>query len=240
MALTNYVKEFEKIYFLNQKNPIAAWEKRLAEIIELREKLNRLEIERVEVVAPSIHLKMEFGPNKKWLGASGRNLPSSEVFTSPDWRTVEGEIKFNVPMNKYGYSIKNIHCIFENGIVTKYTCDNDKDQLDKILGQSNMLKVGEFSLTDKKLSEITKYMATSILDENLGGEHGNMHLALGTSYKNAYPNFDTKLSAVELEKIGFNQAGDHIDFMNTENKEVTAWSKKKGKLLLYKHGEFQI
>ncbi len=239
MSRSEYLSEFEKIFFLKQADPLEAWRVRLNEIRKIKEDITALQIEKIAVTSPSMEFTFNVGKNKVWLGASGRNLPSSEIFTSPDWRTVSGHIYFNVPMNKYGYTIKNIHCTLEDGIITEYSCDNDKDQLDKILGQPNMLKIGEFSLTDKKVSAITKYMANSILDENLGGESGNMHLALGTSYKNAYSLYHEKMTLKELDAIGFNQAGDHIDFMNSEEKEVSAWNSERGKFLLYKNGSFQ-
>ena len=48
-----------------------------------------------------------------------------------------------------------------------------------MIAQENADKVGEFSLTDKRHSRITKFMATTLFDENMGGEFGNTHIALG-------------------------------------------------------------
>lgn len=240
MTLSSYTTEFTKLLFLDHSHPLLAWREQLAKVTQLKNQLNSLALEKIEVMSDSSQFSFTLSRKRKWLGASGRNLPSSEVFTSPDWQSVQGKVRFNIPINKYGYSIKNINCVIENGMITSYSCDNDKEQLDLILAQRNMLKVGEFSLTDKKLSTITKYMASSILDENLGGEFGNMHLALGKSYATAYPDYLETLSDEELDQIGFNNSTDHIDFMNTEAKEVYAWNTERGKFLLYKDGEFQF
>jgi aminopeptidase len=43
-------------------------------------------------------------------------------------------------------------------------------------------QIGEYSLTDKRLSRITKFMAETLFDENMGGEFGNTHMAVGRSY----------------------------------------------------------
>jgi aminopeptidase len=44
-------------------------------------------------------------------------------------------------------------------------------------------KLGEFSLTDARLSKITKFMAEILYDENTGGKYGNTHVALGSAFR---------------------------------------------------------
>ena len=56
-----------------------------------------------------------------------------------------------------------------------------------MIAQDNADKVGEFSLTDRRHSRITKFMATTLFDENMGGEFGNTHIALGNAYKDSFP-----------------------------------------------------
>ena len=48
-------------------------------------------------------------------------------------------------------------------------------------------QVGEFSLTDRRLSRITKFMGETLFDENAGGRYGNTHIALGSAYRESYP-----------------------------------------------------
>ena len=47
-------------------------------------------------------------------------------------------------------------------------------------------RVGEFSLTDRRFSRITRFMAQTLYDENVGGAFGNTHIAVGRSYQDAY------------------------------------------------------
>ena len=47
-------------------------------------------------------------------------------------------------------------------------------------------RVGEISLTDGRLSRITRFMAETLYDENRGGPQGNFHLALGSAYRQAF------------------------------------------------------
>jgi len=59
-------------------------------------------------------------------------------------------------------------------------------------------KLGEFSLTDKRLSKIDTFMANTLFDENYGGKNGNCHVALGASYADTY---DGNLQELTKEKI---------------------------------------
>ena len=45
---------------------------------------------------------------------------------------------------------------------------------------------GEFSLTDKRFSKIDRFMASTLYDENFGGNNGNCHLAVGASYSDTF------------------------------------------------------
>jgi aminopeptidase len=56
----------------------------------------------------------------------------------------------------------------------------------EMISAENANKIGEFSLTDKRLSRITRFMADTLYDENVGGEYGNTHIAVGNAYKDSY------------------------------------------------------
>lgn len=64
---------------------------------------------------------MQIGSDRKWLSGSGANVPSFEVFTSPDWRGTNGWIRFNMPLFYQGNVIKGIRLEFEDGLVTSAT-----------------------------------------------------------------------------------------------------------------------
>lgn len=56
----------------------------------------------------------------------------------------------------------------------------------ELLKIPNANKLGEFSLTDSRCSRITKFMAETLYDENIGGQYGNTHVAIGSAYKDTY------------------------------------------------------
>ena len=64
-------------------------------------------------------------------------------------------------------------------------------------------KVGEFSLTDKRFSRISVFMANTLYDENYGGRFGNCHVALGSSYTDTYRGNPAELSPALRRKLGY-------------------------------------
>ena len=70
------------------------------------QRLNALPIERLHVVGEDVDLRITLGEQRQWVGGSGRNIPSFEIFTSPDWRGTEGWIAFNQPLYRYGNLVR--------------------------------------------------------------------------------------------------------------------------------------
>ena len=97
----------------------------------------------------------------------------------------------------------------------------------------------EFSLTDRRFSKITKFMADILYDENFGGKYGNCHVAVGASYADTFSGPQDKLDKKLKEKLGFNDSSLHWDLINTEDKTVTATLKDGSKKKIYEKGQFK-
>ena len=101
-------------------------------------------------------------------------------------------------------------------------------------------KVGEFSLTDRRFSRITRFMGETLFDENMGGAHGNTHIALGRSYHDCYDGDPTKVSKSGWRTLGFNDSSVHTDIISTAPRMVTAHFKDGSKRVIYKNGQFVL
>lgn len=97
-------------------------------------------------------------------------MPSYEVFTSPDWRGTNGWIRFNQPLYRFGSLIKDVFLRFENGIVVEATASENQEMLRGMIAQENANKLGEFSMTDRRMSRIHRLMGETLYDENRGGK----------------------------------------------------------------------
>lgn len=238
MSLEDYWKEIINACYLNEKNPVAKWREVFDEVERVRGALNALDIEKLLVKGEGIDLTIGLGKDRKWLGGSGRNIPSFEVFISPDCRATEGKVRFNQPLYRYGNIVKEIELEFKQGKVVNIRAKQGLDVLKEMIKNEGANMAGEFSLTDSRLSKITRFMAETLYDENIGGEYGNMHIALGEAYKESYPGNVAKVSKEKWKKMGYNESVVHTDMVSTENKEVTAVLRNGEKKIIYKSGKF--
>ena len=240
MSLKQYWDTIIKGCYLDKKNPIQEW-RNIFKIQEItKKKLNALKIDYLHMRGKNCDLKIKIGKNRKWLGGSGRNIPSFELFISPDWLGIEGFIHFNQPLYRYGNLIKNISLEFKNGRVVKATASSGQKLLQDMIKRKNADKVGEYSLTDKRLSRITKFTANTLFDENIGGEYGNTHCALGMAYKDSYTGDPSKPSKAQWDKMGFNDSAEHCDIISTEDRTVTAHLMNGKTKVIYRNGMFVV
>lgn len=235
-----YWSQIIKACFLDKPNPILEWKRISAQVKNYKNKLNKLKIEKVHIESPDADLWIKIGKKRVWNGGSGRNIPSFEIFTSPDWRGTNGWIRFNQPLYRYGNLIEKIELEFRNGKVVKSTAKKNEKILKSMVATANADKVGEYSLTDKRFSKITKFMAETLFDENMGGPQGNTHLALGSSYHDCYDGDPSKVSKKEWEKLGYNDSSVHTDIISTAPRTVTAYLLNRKKKVIYKNGQFTL
>ena len=234
-----YWEEIIKACWLREADPKKKWRWIMDEVQTIKDYLDSLEIDSLHIEAPGTDLTIGIGPDRKWLGGTGRNIPSYEVFISPDWRRTEGYIQFTEPLYLYGNLVKDVYLEFENGRVTKATASQGQDILRALIAQENADKVGEFSLTDKRFSNITKFMGVTLYDENAGGKQGNMHLALGNAYLESYPYDPSQLTLEDWIRLGYNRSTEHTDIVSKSPRTVTATPINGSRTIIYKNGMFQ-
>jgi len=235
-----YWQQIIKTCFLDKKNPIDHWRSLTGMQKKFLKKLNQLPIQSIKIEGKDVNLTVAIGADRLWQGGSGRNIPSFEIFTSPDWRGTEGWIKFNQPLYRYGNVIKGVYLKFNRGLVTQATALKGQSVLKALIKNQNADKVGEFSLTDKRFSRLTHVMAETLYDENIGGPYGNTHLAVGMAYKDCYRFNPKKLSDKDWQDKGFNNSAEHTDIISTTDRTVTATLTDGIKMVIYQKGCFTL
>lgn len=236
-----YWKQIIKACFLEEADPIAKWKKVSAEVVRVANKLTALDIKQLHVKGQDADLRIRMGEKRRWLGGGGRNIPSFEVFTSPDWRGTEGWIRFNQPLYYYGPKVEGIELHFKKGRVIKATAAKNQKLLEEMLAtDKGAAQIGEYSLTDKRLSHITKFMAETLFDENMGGPFGNTHLAVGKSYNDTFTGSTVNVPKSTFRKLGYNESAIHVDMISTADRTVTATLAGGKKLVIYKDGQFTV
>ncbi len=237
-----YWDQIIKACFLNEKNPIAKWKSVYRDIEKYRSRLNKLspKIDRLHAFGEDMDIWYTLGEKRAWHAGSGRNIPSFEIFTSPDWRGTNGWIRINQPLYRYSNKITGIQLWFKDGLVVKSSAKTNEKLLKEMIATKNADKIGEYSLTDKRHSRITKFMAETLFDENMGGPYGNSHIALGMSYRDTYAGDVSKLTTKEAERLGFNDSSVHTDVVSTTDRTVTAHLKDGSTKVIYTDGQFVL
>jgi aminopeptidase len=240
-TVKSYAAQVIKACYLDHENPVRQWEMIYKTVGGIKKWLNSLNVKYFHVESKNVDLKITPGRQRKWVGISGHNIPSFEIFLSPDWRGTEGVYHANLPSFRSGNYVEGVRLTFEKGVAVKIQATVGEDFTVKQLAMDpGAGRVGEFSLTDKRFSRIDRFMADTLFDENFGGAHGNCHIALGSSYTDTYTGNPAEITKALKKKLGFNDSALHWDLVNTEQKTVTAhlWSGEK--CLVYDNGRFQI
>ncbi len=239
LSLKEYAAQVAKACFLNDKDPVKKWKEVMQQIAHIGKWLNGLNIERLQVETEHMDFEVLLGEKRQFISGGGNNIPSFEIFTSPDWRGTKGVYYADLSSYRNGNYVKGVRLEFKNGRVVKANAEQGENFLRKMLSMDRgASQIGEFSLTDRRFSKIDKFMADILFDENFGGKHGNCHVAVGSSYADTFAGDVSKLDKKLKEKLGFNDSSLHWDLINTEEKTVHAFLKGGKKVLIYEKGRF--
>lgn len=240
LSLEEYWQQIIRACFLDTPDPVATYRATEQKISDTVARLDSLPIDRLHVTGADVDLWMTLGEKRKWVGGGGRNIPSFEIFTSPDWRDTDGWIRFNQPLYIYGSIIEGVELHFQGGKVTKSTATKNQKLLREMISTKNADKIGEFSLTDADFSKITHFMAETLYDENIGGQFGNTHIAVGNSYHDCYDGDPSSVKKSEWTRLGFNDSSVHTDIVSTTDRTVTAILTDGSEKIIYKSGHFTL
>ncbi len=241
LTLKQYAAQVAKACFLNEKNSVKKWQEVMKEIGEIGKWLSGLNIDRFHVESKHMDFEVLLGEQRKFVSGRGCNIPSFEIFTSPDWRGTRGVYFADLSSYRSGNYVKGMRLEFKNGRAVKATAEQGQEFLRKMLAMDRgAAQIGEFSLTDRRFSKIDKFMADILFDENFGGKYGNCHVAIGSSYADTFTGDIRKLDKKLKEKLGYNESALHWDLINTEDKTVHATLKNGKKMLIYEKGQFRF
>ncbi len=234
-----YARQIVKACFLNRRQPLEHWKTVFANAATIKKWLNRMNVRHYHIESEKIDLNVTLGNQRKWIGISGHNIPSFELFVSPDWRGTSGVYFADQPSFRSGNLVKGVRLVFKKGVVVDMAAESGagfiRQQLQMDRGAS---RLGEFSLTDRRFSKIDQFMANTLFDENYGGRWGNCHVALGASYADTFSGESQTLTRQKKAQLGFNDSALHWDLVNTQKKRVVAHLAGGQRQTIYENGCF--
>ena len=239
LSLKEYEKQIASACFLTEKDPAKKFAEVQKEIDEIAKWLSSLPIDTIRTQSKSMDLEIKLGQNRRFISGGGCNVPSFEIFTSPDFRGTRGTYFSDLMSFRNGNYVKDITLEFKAGRVIKATAGTGQEFLKKMLAlDKGACQVGEYSLTDRRFSKINKFMADTLYDENFGGKYGNSHIAIGSSYIDTFSGNLAKMTKELKKKLGFNDSALHWDLVNTQDKLVSVKLKNGKHLTIYEKGRF--
>ncbi len=240
LSVREYASQVARACFLNEKDPVKKWQEVTKQITEIGKWLSAMPIQTLRVESAHMDFEVLLGEKRQFIAGGGCNVPSFEIFTSPDWRGTRGVYFADLSSYRSGNYVKGVRLEFDKGRVVRAHAEQGAEFVRKMLAMDRgAAQIGEFSLTDRRFSKITKFMADILYDENFGGKYGNCHIAVGASYADTFVGSQRRLDRKMKEKLGFNSSSLHWDLINTENKTVTARLKDGSRAVIYEGGQFR-
>lgn len=208
-----------KILRLDTPDPAETWRKLSNKLISRTKVLNDKKFLKLHFDAPGTSLDVELIQQSCWQGGSHSNhskdfrylanIPTEEVFTSPDWRKTQGRARMTRPVEVMNQIVEGAEFEFKDGKCINFTAKKGAGALEAFFkSDAQASYLGEIALVDSTspIYQSGKTFYSILLDENAA-----CHMAFGGAYplgvedKNYTPN--------ELKERGFNVSIQHTDFM---------------------------
>jgi len=202
---------------LDSADPAAEWAQRSATLGARARQLDELELTEVRYFGEGTDLTVGLPPEVRWGGggliddagiAYLPNIPTEEVFTSPDRRRADGVIRVTKPMVIAGQLVEGLRVTFRGGEITEVDAETGADLVRaQVATDEGSRRLGEVSLVDRdsRIAKAGIVFRNTLFDENAG-----CHVAWGQSFPFAVAG---GLGMTEEQRLGLglNQSGVHTD-----------------------------
>jgi aminopeptidase len=204
---------------LDAPDPPAAWLSHIESLRGRARMLNDMRLDRLHFTGPGTDLEVGLLPLSRFACASGpcgngsvfiMNMPTEELYTSPDCRRAEGRVACTRPVKVMGVPVEGARFEFADGAVRRADADRGVDALRRYLDiDPQARRLGEVSLVDASspVARSGRIFHSILIDENAA-----CHVALGGGCPDAIEG-GTGMSEEQLIALGCNISLVHTDFM---------------------------
>jgi aminopeptidase len=196
---------------LDTDDPIAAWRERADALVSAADRLTAKRFDAIRFVGPGTDLTVGLMKTSKFLAARFEtvdgivhlpNLPSEEIFTSPDPARADGVVKATKPLVLGGSIIRGLEVEFREGRAVRIDAEENAEVLRSYAARDeNANRLGELALVDGegRIGALDTVFFDTLLDENAAS-----HIALGHAYQ---------MCVDDSEADQVNDSTIHVDFM---------------------------
>jgi aminopeptidase len=201
-----------RICRLDTEDPKAAWTARVEELKSNAARLTERRFDAIRLHGPGTDLTIGILPSARWEAGDFEtvdgvrhypNIPTEELFTTPDPERVEGHVSATMPLELFGTIIEGIRIEFEGGRAVKIDADKGADALRAVAAKDEgAARLGELALVDGegRIGPLQTVFLDTLIDENAAS-----HLALGQGYESPVED-EAELGRVNKSRV-------HVDFM---------------------------
>jgi aminopeptidase len=225
---------------LDEYDPVGAWQARLAILRETAGKLDELRLDRLHFTGPGTDLTIGLLPSSHWCAANfttvdgiehAPNLPTEEVFTTPDPERVDGTATATKPLFTSGTTVSGLTIRFARGRAVSIEADQGAEVLRSVSERDpGAARLGEVALVDREglIGPLDTVFYDTLIDENAAS-----HIALGGGYELGVKD------PADVQRS--NKSGVHVDFMiGGDDVSVTGYTPDGREVPLLRSGDWQI
>jgi aminopeptidase len=210
-ALDKLWDDIVHICRLDEGDPEEAWRERSASLAGAAQRLTERRFDAIHFHGPGTDLTVGLLQTSRWIGGGEdtidgiphmANLPTEEVFTSPDPERADGTVRATKPLYTQGRIIHGLTVRFEGGRAVQVDAETGAETLRAVMKQDEGgSRLGEIALVDRegRIGPLDTVFYDTLLDENAAS-----HIALGSAY-------DAAAGQEDRERL--NRSSIHIDFM---------------------------
>ena len=162
------------------------------------------------------------------------NIPSEEIFTTPERGKAEGLLVATKPLSWQGTLIEDFSIRFENGRAVEVKAAKGQEALERMIAMDeNAAFLGECALIswDSPINNTGILFYNTLFDEN-----ACCHLALGRGFDNCVKDYE-KYTQDELRAMGVNDSMIHVDFMiGSKDLEITGIVADGSETAIFRNG----
>jgi aminopeptidase len=196
---------------LDDPDPVAAWREHLDRLDARAAALTEHRPDALRYRGPGTDFTVGLLPSARWGSARFRtadgidyvaNMPTEEIFTTPDSRRADGTLHSSMPLSLGGQLIRDLQLTFQDGRIVQVEAEAGADIVRSHLATiENADRLGELALVtnESRVGQTGKLFYNTLFDEN-----ATCHIAYGFGLPYAFE--------VEPDE-GMNVSNIHIDFM---------------------------
>jgi aminopeptidase len=197
---------------LDEDDPIAAWRRRADTLASVAGRLTERGFDSLHYEGPGTDMTLGLLPGARWEAARFEtvdgiehmpNLPTEEVFTTPDPQRADGHVTSSKPLVLAdGTVVRNLRVRFEGGRAVQVDADSAQDTMRTITAQDEgAARLGEVALVDDegRIGKLDTVFYDTLIDENAAS-----HIAFGQGFP---------FLLEEGDRDRANESQIHIDFM---------------------------